>query len=97
MKFVALWSLKEGVDQVKLAEIMGRRAELKFPAGAGMNLLAEYWSAQSSPAVINILEADDAAALMINSVTWIDVLDVDIFPVTTWEEGLEKLTKHLGQ
>lgn len=95
MKFVALWSLKEGVDQSKLAEMMGRRAEFKFPAG--MNLLAEYWSAQNSPAVISILEADDAAALMIISVTWMDVLDVDIFPVTTWEEGLEKLTKHLGQ
>ncbi len=94
MKFVALWSLKEGVDQAKLAEIMGRRAEHKFPEG--MSLIAEYWSSKGSPAVVSIFEADDAAALMINSAAWVDALDVDVFPVTTWEEGLEKLTKHLA-
>jgi hypothetical protein len=94
MKFVALFSLKETVDQTKMAELMGRRAEHQFPSG--MKLLAEYWSAKASPAVIVICEADDAAALMINSVTWLDALDVDIFPVTTWEEGLAKLTKHLA-
>lgn len=94
MKFVALWSLKESVDQVKLAEIMGRRAEFEFPKG--MSLIAEYWSSKGSPAVISIFEADDAAALMFNTVIWADALTVDIFPVTTWEEGLEKLTKQLA-
>lgn len=94
MKFVALWSLKEGVDQAKLAEIMGRRAEFEFPEG--MSLIAEYWSSKRSPAVVSIFEADDAAALMINSVAWVDALDVDVFPVTTWEEGLEKLSKLLA-
>lgn len=94
MKFVALFSLKETVDQTKMAELMGRRAEHQFPTG--MKLVAEYWSGKTSPAVIAIYEADDAAALMINSVVWIDALDVDIFPVTTWEEGLAKLTKHLA-
>jgi hypothetical protein len=94
MKFVALWSLKEGVDQLKLAEVIGRRAEFKFPKG--MRPIAEYWSPKGSPAVINIFEADDAASLMINTVAWADALTVDIFPVTTWEEGLEKLTEHLA-
>ena len=56
MKFVALWSLKEGVDQAKLAEIMGRRAEHKFPEG--MSLIAEYWSSKGSPAVVSIFEED---------------------------------------
>jgi hypothetical protein len=93
-KFVALWSLKEGVDQVKLAEVMGRRAEYEFPTG--MTVLAEYWSSNRSPAVVSIFEADDAAALMINTVAWVDVLDAVVFPVNTWEEGLEKLTKHLA-
>jgi hypothetical protein len=94
MKFVALWSLKESVDQVKLAEVMGRRAEFKFPKG--MKSIAEYWTSKRSPAVVSIFEADDAAALMINTVAWVDALEVDIFPVSTWEEGLEKLSKHLA-
>ena len=94
MKFIALFSLKETADQTKLAEIMGRRADHQFPTG--MKLLAEYWSSRTSPTVIAIYEADDAAALMINSVTWLDTLNVDIFPVTTWEEGLAKLGKHLA-
>mgnify|MGYP001822283314 CR=1 FL=1 len=94
MKFVALWSLKEGVDQTKMAEVMARRADLKYPAG--VKLIAEYWSPKDSPAVVNILEADNAAALLVNSVIWIDVLELDIFPVVTWEEGLEFITDHLG-
>ena len=94
MKFVALWSLKEGVDQTKMAEVMARRADFKMPAG--VKLIAEYWSPKGSPAVINILEADNAAALLVNSVIWIDILELDIFPVVTWEEGLEFITEHLG-
>ena len=94
MKFIALWNLKEGVDQARMAEMMGRRAELKFPPG--MSLIAEYWSSKGSPAAISVFEASDAAALMINSVVWIDVFNVDIFPVVTFEEGLDKLTKYLS-
>lgn len=93
MKFVALFNLKQDVDQVKLAEVMGRRADYEFPTG--MRLIGEYWSG-SNPAVIAIYEAEDSAALMINSVAWIDIFDVQIFPVNTWEEGLDKLTRHLA-
>lgn len=93
MKFVALWKLKEGVDQAKLAEMMGRRAEWKFPEG--IKLIAEYWSSKSAPAVISVFEADNAAALTINTVAWIDALEADIFPVSTWEEGLQGLTRYL--
>ncbi len=94
MKFIALWNLKAGVDQVKMAEIMGRRADWKFPEG--VHLIAEYWSSKNSPAVVSVFEADDAAALMINTVAWIDVLEADIFPVVAWEEGLEKLTRFVA-
>lgn len=94
MKFIALWSLKEGVDQAKLAQMMGRRAEWKFPEG--IKLIAEYWSSKSKPAVVSIFEADAAAALTINSVAWIDAMEADIFPVATWEEGLQALTRYLG-
>ncbi|NIN66571.1 MAG: DUF3303 domain-containing protein [Anaerolineae bacterium] len=94
MKFVALWSLKEYVDQEDLAVVMARRAEHEFPKG--MKVIGEYWSAQGSPAVISIFECDDASALMLNSVAWLDALDVEIFPVVEWEEGLKKISEHLG-
>ncbi|MDH7489882.1 MAG: DUF3303 family protein [Anaerolineae bacterium] len=93
MKFIALWSLKEETDQAKLAEIMGRRAEWKFPPG--VTLIAEYWSSKNAPAVVSVFEANDAAALMINTVAWLDALKADVFPVVTWEEGLEKLIRYL--
>ncbi len=91
MKFVALWSLKEGVDQARLGEVLRRRAQWTFPAG--LRLIAEYWSAQSRPAVISIFEAEDAAILLVNSVAWLDAMDVELYPVVTWEEGLQKLTR----
>lgn len=94
MKFIALWTLKEDVDQAKLAEAMGRRADYEFPTG--IQLLAEYWSSKRSPAVVSIFEADNAAALLINTAIWVDVFYVDVFPVSTWEEGLEGLTRHLA-
>ncbi len=94
MKFVALWDLKDFLDQEDLAEVIARRAEYEFPKG--VKVIAEYWSAQGSPAVISIFEAEDATALMVNSVAWLDALDVEIFPVVEWEEGLEGLSKHLG-
>ncbi len=94
MKFVALWSLKPDADQAKLAEVMGRRAEYEFPEG--VEVLGEYWSLGGPPQVISIFEADDPVALSVNSVVWMDALTVELFPVVSWEEGLEGLTKHLG-
>ena len=95
MKFIALWSLKDSVDQMGMAELMGRRADYKFPKG--IKILGEYWTSQDSPAVIQIVEANDSAPLMINTVNWIDLMTVDIFPVVEWEEGLKAITRHLSQ
>jgi hypothetical protein len=94
MKFVALWSLKPDADQAKLAEIMGRRAEYEFPEG--VEVLGEYWSVGGPPQVISIFDADNAVALSVNSVVWMDALTVEVFPVVTWEEGLEGLTEYLA-
>ncbi|MGC8875051.1 MAG: DUF3303 domain-containing protein [Chloroflexia bacterium] len=91
MKFVALWSLKEGTDQAKLGEVLRRRARWVFPEG--LTLIAEYWSAQTRPAVVSIVEAEDAAALVANSVAWLDAMEVQIFPIVTWEEGLQTLSR----
>ena len=94
MKFATLWSLKESVDLTKLSEAVGRRADYEFPEG--LEIVAEFWTSMSSPAVILIFETDNAASLMINAATWIDVFDVQVFPVNTWQEGLEGLTKHFS-
>lgn len=94
MKFVTLWHLKENVDLTKLAEVIGRRAEYTFPPG--LEAVAEYWTAQQSPAVVVVFEAEDAAPLMINAATWVDVFTVDIYPANTFEEGLEALGKHFA-
>jgi hypothetical protein len=93
MKIIVLWSLKESIDQAKLVEALSRRAEFHPPAGT--ELLAEYWTACKSPAVISLFETDDAASLMANTVTWLDIFTADVFPVTPWEEGLEKLSRHM--
>jgi hypothetical protein len=77
-----------------MAEAMGRRADYQFPTG--MRLIGEYWSASSNPSVVAIYEADDPAALTVNSIAWLDMFDVQVFPVTTYEEGLEKLTRRLA-
>ena len=92
MKFVLLWDLKESVDQAKLAEMISRRAEWQLPQG--VRIEAEYWAPIHSPTVVIILEADDASALLINMLGWIDGMEATIFPVVTKEEGLEKLSRY---
>ncbi len=94
MKFVTLWHLKEHVDLTKLAEVIGRRAEYRFPPG--LEPIAEYWTAQQSPAVVLVIEAENAAALMINAATWVDAFTVDVYPANSWEEGLDALGKHFA-
>ena len=93
MKFATLWSLKESVDLNSLAEAIGRRADYEYPDGVTVE--AEFWTSKASPAVIAVLEADDAASLLINTAAWVDKFDVDIFPVSTFEEGMAGLSKHL--
>jgi hypothetical protein len=93
MKFVALFEIKDSVDQTKLAEAIGRRAEYQHPAG--VKLLEEYWSPEGT--IVSIFESDDPAAMMIMTAAWVDVDTVRIFPVVTWQEGFEALSEHLGR
>jgi hypothetical protein len=91
MKFVALFSLKQGVDEAKLIQAAQKRAEYQFPEG--LTLIAEYWTAEDSPAVISVFEADDAAPLLENSLPWTDYFETtEVLPVVTAEEGLERFT-----
>lgn len=89
MKFVALQSLKEGVDEAKLEELLQNRAEYEFPEG--IRPIAEYWGPKDSPAVISIFEADDAAPILQSTVPWMEYFETtDLFPVVSAEEGIER-------
>jgi hypothetical protein len=88
MYFVALYSLKEGIDQVKITEVITRRAEYEHP----MKLVAEYFSPNRNPTVISVYETDDANTLLINSLAWLDVFDIQVLPVVTWDEGMQALS-----
>ena len=91
MKFVALQSLKEGVDEAKLEQLLRNRAEYEFPEG--IKPIAEYWGPKDSPAVISIFEADDAAPILESTVPWIDYFETtDLFPVVSVDEGLGSIS-----
>ena len=89
MRFVAMFSLKQGVGQAQIVEAAQKRAEYQFPGG--LTLIEEYWTAEDSPAVISIFEADDAAPLLENSLPWADYFETTkVLPVVTAEEGLQR-------
>ncbi len=89
MQFVALMNLRPEVDQTKLAEALARRGEYEHPA----KLVAEYYTPNRKPAVVAIFEADDASQLLMNSMAWLDVFEIEVLPVIGWEEGLQVLAK----
>jgi hypothetical protein len=89
-----LYNLKE-VDQSKVYELAARRATYEFPPG--LKLIAEYWTPKQRPTVVAIYEADDMTPLMLNTTTWLDGFEIDIFPVTEWEEGLAKIQQMLSR
>jgi len=91
MKFAVLFSLKENVTQAKILESAARRREFKFPEG--VKLLEEYWTPVQSPAVIALFEATDPAALMLNSIAWVDTFEVQVVPIVEYKEGLDKVAK----
>lgn len=91
MKFLCMFDMKENVAQSKVAETIARRSEYHFPEGS--KLIAEYWTPAQSPTVVAIVEAEDAAPLLQNSVAWLDVFDCRVIPVIEWKEGAQKLAK----
>ena len=66
-----------------------RRAQWQPPEG--VTIVAEYWFPTNDPSVVSIVEADDPNALVPISMAWDDLFDIEIFPVTPAEEGLELL------
>jgi hypothetical protein len=88
MRFVVLYHLKENVDTAKLVEAVTRRAEYEPPA----TLIEEYFTPCRHPTVISVFETDDANKLLMNSMAWADVFEIQVMPVVQWREGLETLT-----
>ena len=85
--------LKDYTDgpAVNTGQAAQKRAEYQFPES--LTLIAEYWTAEDSPAVISVFEADDAAPLLENSLSWADYFETtEVLPVVTAEEGLERFT-----
>jgi Protein of unknown function (DUF3303) len=66
-----------------------RRLQWQYPEG--VTPVAEYWFATEDPSVVAIVETDDPNALFPIRLAWDDVVDIDVVPVTTAEEGLEML------
>lgn len=87
MRFVALFNLKDGVDQKKITEIVHRRADYDHP----VQLVEEFYTPNRAPAVIAVYETDDANQLVINSLAWMDAFDIQVIPVVGWQEGLDTL------
>ncbi len=86
MLYVAMLSFKQGLSQEKQMEGLGRRAAYQFPAG--FTWKAEYWPAGPTQ-VICIGEADSFEPMMRLMLDWQDIFDINIYPATTPEEGLQ--------
>lgn len=89
MRFLALFNLKDDADQVKIAEVVRRRAEYDHP----VKLVEEFYTPNRKPAVVAIYETEDANQLVLNSLAWLDVFDIEVIPVVGWQEGLDTLQK----
>jgi hypothetical protein len=87
MRFIAMYSLKENTDQAKVIDAINRRAEYEHP----VTLIEEFYTPNRSPTVIAVYETDDVNKLLMNSMAWVDLFDIEVIPVVQWREGLEAL------
>jgi len=92
MKFIGLFHLKHDVNQARVNEVIARRIEYKFPDG--VQLINEYWT-PTKLAVVATFEADDPAALMMNTINWLDAFDAEIIPAVEFGEAVKKLPRML--
>lgn len=84
MLFVTLARAKPGST---VRERMARRLDWSFPEGA--RIVAEYWLQTEDPTVVMAVEADSMAPIMAAIAQWDDVLDIQVFPAVTAEEGMQ--------
>jgi len=77
-----------------LNERYGRRLQWKYPQG--ITPVAEYWLHSSELSVFAVVEAESAEPLAAMRMEWDDLFEIDVFPVVTAEEGLERLRRTMS-
>lgn len=86
MLFVALLTTKPGST---FQEGGARRLQWKYPEG--VNVLGEYWLETDSPRVVSVMEAEGTAPFGQLRMEWGDLFEIDVFPASTAEQGMEML------
>ena len=87
MQYVILLDWRDDATSEERDGALVRRTSWSYPAG--LNVIAESWTAGASPAVVVIADADDFAPLMELNMTWSDVFEVTTLPAVSAEEGLK--------
>lgn len=72
-----------------LEERAQRRMRWQYPDG--VTPVAEYWLETDDPSVISIVELDDVGLITLMRMDWDDLMDIEVFPAVTSEQGLEML------
>lgn len=86
MLFVALLETRPGST---FQEGGARRLGWEYPEG--VDVLAEYWLETDSPRVVAIMEAESLGPFGDIRMHWGDLLDIEVFPAVTGEQGMEML------
>lgn len=84
MLFVTLCNLRPGTSPLEGAR---RRADWTPPEGA--KIVAEYWLTTNNPAVIMVVETDDAKTFFESRAYWTEIFDLQSYAAVTGEEGAE--------
>ena len=74
-----------------LNERYARRLQWQYPQG--VTPVAEYWLHSTDPSVFAVVEVESIEPLAAIRMEWDDVFEIDVFPVVTAEEGLERLRR----
>ena len=77
-----------------LNERYARRLQWQYPQG--ITPVAEYWVHSSELSVFAVVEAQSAEPLAAMRMEWDDLFEIDVFPVVTAEEGLERLRRTIS-
>ena len=77
-----------------LNERYARRVQWQYPQG--ITPVAEYWIHSSELSVFAVVEAESSEPLAAMRMEWDDLFEIDVFPVVTAEEGLERLRRTMS-
>lgn len=73
-------------QHVPNTELIERRMQWDYPEG--VRVLGEYWLEGSVASAVAIVEADTYAQLFAVTSAWDDIVDIDIAPAISAEEGM---------